>query len=347
MRGAPDARPRHAAARRRADARGPLASTSPTGAIPSVDWSARAVTVLRSPWDYVRSPRRVPRVGGAGERGVGAVEPARRSCGGTRTRRTCSICSERGAPVVPTVVLLGGSAASLDGICDAQGWNSVVVKPAVASGGKGARRAEVGDAGRAGAPRRSARERRRARAAVRARDRATTASGRSCSSNGRVSHALRKRPAAGDYRVQEEWGGTHRARRARARTSPSSRRVCARCCRRRRCTRAIDIVSIGGQLARHGGRGDRAEPVAPPRAGHDAAARRRDRSARIASLSVGRRYARSMLGMSAGGVGAIVGLVDRDRASRCTSRSLDAAQAMPQGSAPARSTGVRWSWSRR
>src|SRR5439155_18248966 len=51
----------------------------------------------------------------------------------------------RGAPIVPTVVLLGGSAASLDGICDAQGWNGVVVKPAVASGGRGARRADLGD----------------------------------------------------------------------------------------------------------------------------------------------------------------------------------------------------------
>ena len=113
----------------------------------------------------------------------------------------------RGAPIVPTVVLLAGSAASLDGICDAQGWNGVVVKPAIASGGDGARRGEVGDAALqahldtllAGGdvlvqPYASAVEHEGELSVV--------------LFDGRFSHALRKRPAAGEYRVQEHWGGT-------------------------------------------------------------------------------------------------------------------------------------------
>ena len=65
--------------------------------------------------------------------------------------------------------------------------------------------------------------------------------------DGGVSHALRKRPQPGDYRVQEEWGGTTervepsrepgRARDARVRSAA----------RAARCTPRIDIVSIGGQ----------------------------------------------------------------------------------------------------
>ena len=120
---------------------------------------------------------------------------------------------ERGAPVVPTVVLLGGSAASLDGICDAQGWNSVVVKPAVASGGKGARRAEVGDADA-----QAHLDDLLAQGDVLVQQFVPAIEHEGEWSvvlvDGRVAHALRKRPAAGDYRVQEEWGGTHRARRA-------------------------------------------------------------------------------------------------------------------------------------
>jgi glutathione synthase/RimK-type ligase-like ATP-grasp enzyme len=112
----------------------------------------------------------------------------------------------RGAPIVPTVVLLGGSAASLDGICDAQGWNVVVVKPAVASGAKGARRADVGDPD------------------AQAHLDALLAEGDVLVQqfvaaveeegewsvvlvDGRVGHAVRKQPAPGDFRVQHEWGG--------------------------------------------------------------------------------------------------------------------------------------------
>ena len=68
---------------------------------------------------------------------------------------------------MPTILLLRESAAALDGICDAQGWNTVVVKPAVGIGAIGSGRFDVGDpAGQAHLDALLA-DARRARAAVR------------------------------------------------------------------------------------------------------------------------------------------------------------------------------------
>ena len=112
---------------------------------PSVDWSNARVTMLRSPWDYVHHLDEfiawAERVNAVSE----LVEPARaralehaqvvpaRAAGPRRTDR-----ADRGAPR-----RLGGVArrdlrrAGLERV--------VVVKPAIASGGDGARRGEVGD----------------------------------------------------------------------------------------------------------------------------------------------------------------------------------------------------------
>jgi hypothetical protein len=173
---------------------------------PSVDWSNAAVTMLRSPWDYVYH---LDEFLEWAER-VSAVSELWNPFELVRWNTHKSYLLElhaRGAPIVPTVVLVAGSAASLDAICDAQGWNAVVVKPAIASGGDGARRGEVGDL------------------TLQAHLDALLAAGEVLVQpyvpaverdgeisvvlfDGRFSHALRKRPAAGDYRVQERHGGT-------------------------------------------------------------------------------------------------------------------------------------------
>jgi glutathione synthase/RimK-type ligase-like ATP-grasp enzyme len=164
------------------------------------------VTALRSPWDYVDHYAEFL----AWAERVHAVSTLLNPLALVRwnTHKAYLLdLRRRGAPVVPTVVLLGGSAASLDGICDAQGWNSVVVKPAVASGGKGARRADVGDpAAQAHLDDLLA----AGDALVQQYVPAVVTEGEwsVVLVEGRVSHALRKRPAPGDYRVQEEWGGS-------------------------------------------------------------------------------------------------------------------------------------------
>jgi glutathione synthase/RimK-type ligase-like ATP-grasp enzyme len=172
----------------------------------SVDWSNASVTMLRSPWDYVHHLAEFI----AWAERVNAVSDLWNPLELLRWNTHKSYLLDlqaRGAPIVPTVVLLAGSAASLDAICDARGWNSVVVKPAIASGGDGARRGEVGDA------------------TLQVHLDALLAAGEVLVQpyvgaverdgeisvvlfDGQFSHALHKRPAAGDYRVQEHHGGT-------------------------------------------------------------------------------------------------------------------------------------------
>ncbi len=172
----------------------------------SVDWSNATVTMLRSPWDYVHH---LDEFIAWAERASTTSElwnPLALLRWNTHKSYLLDL-QARGAPIVPTVVLLAGSAASLDAICDAQGWNAVVVKPAIASGGDGARRGDVGDVTLQAhldtlleqgevlvQPYVDAVERDGEVSVVLL--------------DGRFSHALRKRPAAGDYRVQEHHGGT-------------------------------------------------------------------------------------------------------------------------------------------
>jgi glutathione synthase/RimK-type ligase-like ATP-grasp enzyme len=172
---------------------------------PAVDWAASAVTVLRSPWDYTE--RRDEFVEWA--RRVGEVSSLWNPFAvvSWNTHKAYLLDLEaHGVPVVPTVVLLGGSAASLDGICDARGWNTVVVKPAVGVGADGAGRFDVGDpAGSAHLD-----------ALLAAGDTLVQPFVTSIESDGevsvvlvegRVTHAIRKVPAPGEFRVHEHWGG--------------------------------------------------------------------------------------------------------------------------------------------
>jgi glutathione synthase/RimK-type ligase-like ATP-grasp enzyme len=172
----------------------------------SVDWSNATVTMLRSPWDYVHHLDEflewAKRVNAASD----LWNPYELVRWNTHKSYLLDL-QARGAPIVPTVVLLAGSAASLDAICDARGWSSVVVKPAIASGGDGARRGEAGDTTlQAHLDALLATSDVLVQPFVAAVERDGEVS--VVLFGGRFSHALRKRPAVGDYRVQEHHGGT-------------------------------------------------------------------------------------------------------------------------------------------
>jgi glutathione synthase/RimK-type ligase-like ATP-grasp enzyme len=170
-----------------------------------IDWSDTACTLVRSPWDYVdhfdEFVAWVERVGAQTD----LWNPPALLTWNVHKAYLLDL-QERGAPIVPTVVLLQGSAASLDGICDAQGWNTIVLKPAVGVGGIDGGRYDVGDpAGQVHLDR-----------LLTARDVVVQQFVPSVVDEGElsvmlfdgvVSHAIRKRPAAGEYRVHEHWGG--------------------------------------------------------------------------------------------------------------------------------------------
>lgn len=117
--------------------------------------------------------------------------------------------AERGVRVVPTVVLAPAELLRVPEVLRARGWTTAVLKPAFTANAFGARRFEVGDA-----------------AAVVAEVRADAAAPdepwllqpfleeiadgeRSfVFFDGAFSHAVKKRPKAGDWRVQVDHGGT-------------------------------------------------------------------------------------------------------------------------------------------
>jgi glutathione synthase/RimK-type ligase-like ATP-grasp enzyme len=172
---------------------------------PTVDWSDAAVTVLRSPWDY--SDARDEFVAWA-ERtaAVSALwNPAALVRWNTHKAYLLELASW-GPPVVPTVVLLGGSTAALDGIAAVKEWDVVVVKPAVGVGAYGAGRFLAGDPA-AGA---------HLDALLREGDALVQPFVSSIELDGevsvvlvdgRVTHAVRKVPAVGEFRIHEHWGG--------------------------------------------------------------------------------------------------------------------------------------------
>jgi glutathione synthase/RimK-type ligase-like ATP-grasp enzyme len=209
----------------------------------SVDWSDARVTVVRSPWDYVDDLDAFLDWAALVDAASELWNPLELLRWNTHKAYLLDLHA-RGAPIVPTVVLLGGSAASLDGICDAQGWNAVVVKPAVASGGVGARKAAVGDPDA-----QSHLDDLLARGDVLVQQFASSVEAEGEWSvvlvDGEVAHAVRKWPAAGDYRVQYEWGGHSEVATPSAGLAELATRVCDALPTPAMYAR-IDVVSIAG-----------------------------------------------------------------------------------------------------
>jgi len=171
----------------------------------TVDWSTARVTVLRSPWDYVDRLDEFLQWATHVATVSALWNPIALVRWNTHKSYLLDLMT-RGAPVVPTVVLTRGGAAALDGIADAQGWNTVVVKPAVGVGARGAGRFAIGDE----AGQRHLDELLAVGDVLVQPYAASVESVGELSivlAEGRVTHGVRKRPAAGEYRIHEEYGG--------------------------------------------------------------------------------------------------------------------------------------------
>ena len=170
-----------------------------------VNWAAWPLVVVRTPWDYFR---RLPEF-------LAWAEPTHRL---TRFVNPYNViawnCHKQylralaaaGIPTVPTLWLDQGCSDARVQLA-ARGWGEVVVKPAVSIGAIGALRADAADP-----------------ACLAHLDRlveegdvmvqpfvASVAEAGEVSLvyfGGRFSHAIRKQPAAGDFRVQDMYGGT-------------------------------------------------------------------------------------------------------------------------------------------
>ena len=133
---------------------------------PAVDWASARVTMLRSPWDYVHHLDEFVAWAERANAVTALWNPFELIRWNTHKAYLLELHG-RGRAGAADRGLARGSAASLDAICDAQGWNAVVIKPTDRE--RRRRRAPRGRRRRrvAGPPRRVARDRRRARAALR------------------------------------------------------------------------------------------------------------------------------------------------------------------------------------
>jgi glutathione synthase/RimK-type ligase-like ATP-grasp enzyme len=174
---------------------------------PLYDWGGLDLCIIRSAWDYAY--RRSAFV--AWSRRVAAVttlwNPAPIVEWNTHKRYLVDLAA-RGVPAVPTIVLATGSAARLVDVVQQTGWGEVILKAAVAQTGRHLLRVGAADQarGQAHLDRLLPHEDLLAQPFLPA----VTEAGETSLIfiAGAFSHAVRKRPAAGDFRVHDDYGGS-------------------------------------------------------------------------------------------------------------------------------------------
>ena len=174
---------------------------------PAEDWKSYDAAVLRSTWDYYLTPEAflawLSRIEALGT-------PLWNPAAVVRANADKSYLKElelRGVSVAPTLWVGKGEKASLDALLGSRGWTDAVVKPVVSAGAFRTSRVRLGEA-----------------AGQAALDDVLAHSGAMIQPylpeiaaegewsfvflGGEFSHAVLKTPRRGDFRVQEEHGGT-------------------------------------------------------------------------------------------------------------------------------------------
>jgi glutathione synthase/RimK-type ligase-like ATP-grasp enzyme len=176
---------------------------------PGVDWKAFDAVVLRSTWDYHLRHEEFTRWVEARELDGSRLWNPPGLVRWNSHKFYLRDLEEKGVPIVPTRFLPAGSAPDLGELLARAGWERAVVKPAVSAA---AFRTHLVD-------RRSA-ESDPARSLLSKSDALFQEYQPEIESDGEwsfvflggeLSHAVRKRPAPGDFRVQEQFGGSAEA----------------------------------------------------------------------------------------------------------------------------------------
>ncbi len=176
-----------------------------------VDWSSYDAVVIRSTWDYTARLDEFLAWAQSVEAAGTQLHNSAAVLGWNTHKGYLIELEERGAPIVETAWLGAGDTADLAAIAKDRGWDGVVAKPAVGAGSEGLIVCRTGEDP----------------AAHQAAFEALTAGSDTMVQpfvssvvdgelsivviGGVVSHAVRKIPAAGDVRVQIEFGGSYTA----------------------------------------------------------------------------------------------------------------------------------------
>lgn len=172
-----------------------------------VDWAAFDVAVVRTTWDYPARRDAFVAWAAAASELTSLWNPAEVLRWNTHKSYLLEL-EERGAPVVPTAWLAEGDRIDLGELLASRDWTRAVVKPAVANGGDGALRTDAVSPADAQAHLDALLH--RGDVLVQPYLAAVESAGEIgvIAIDGEVTHAVRKRPAAGEFLVQERVGGT-------------------------------------------------------------------------------------------------------------------------------------------
>jgi glutathione synthase/RimK-type ligase-like ATP-grasp enzyme len=179
---------------------------------PQVDWDAYDVAVVRTTWDYpARRDEFVDWAARAGE-ATRLWNPADVLRWNTHKSYLLEL-EERGAPVVPTAWLGAGDRVVLAELLATRAWRRAVIKPAVAAGSDGLLRVDVDADDDPGAAAQAHLDGLLAAGDVMVQPYLPSVEQRGELSvivvDGAVTHAVRKIPPGGEFRVQEEFGGRY------------------------------------------------------------------------------------------------------------------------------------------
>jgi glutathione synthase/RimK-type ligase-like ATP-grasp enzyme len=174
---------------------------------PDVDWPSFDLVAIRSTWDYHLKP-------GLYEQWLRSFLPTADRLWnpptvvlGNLNKRYLGELAKSGVNVVPTAHVAGREELRLRTVIERSGWDEVVIKPAISASGRGAWRSSLAAAGRDQA--RFAHEGQARDMLVQPYFPEIASSGEwsLVFFDGTYSHAVVKKPADGDFRVQRHFGG--------------------------------------------------------------------------------------------------------------------------------------------
>jgi len=174
---------------------------------PAADWRRYRCVVIRSTWDYHHHQDRYAAwLRRCADDEVRLWNPPATVLA-NMNKRYLSDLEQRGVDVVPTEYLDVGHGQSLRGLLERRGWDRAVVKPAVSASAYRTWRTTTATADRDQAAFEEDSARHEVLVQPHVDEIATRGEWSLVFFAGQYSHATIKRPAAGDFRVQEELGG--------------------------------------------------------------------------------------------------------------------------------------------
>lgn len=172
---------------------------------PDADWSTFDLCLVRSTWDYHEKHREFLRWARQVEAAAGLQNPLELVTWNIDKTYLREL-AEAGVLTVPTVWVDRDDGADLEEVLEGEGWDEAVVKPVIDLGARNLQRARVNQR----SPALELALKRSSKAMVQPFLPSLEDQGELSLIyiNGTLTHAVRKRAAPGDFRVQSIWGGS-------------------------------------------------------------------------------------------------------------------------------------------